>query len=406
MEKENKVEDKIEEAKIEAKLEEVIVEAKLEEAKIEAKVEEALIEAKVEEAELNGKKCCGKGFCKRNKCCKKKGMILAAVVLILLVAGSFAYRSYMQKVDIGPVAIRAKVQKFIDANVPAGTTATIKDVTKQGDLYQVTVTANKQDIPLYVTPDGKSLIQQVIDLDKASQPQQPADSSAQAAAPDKTTADQKTDVPDVKLFVMSYCPYGTQMEKGILPVINALGSKIKFTLEFVNYSMHNDISQNDRKELDENLRQYCIQKNQPTKLDTYLACFLQKGQGTEASCLASAGIDAAQISSCATQTDTQYNVTKDFNDQSSYQGGSFPKFEVDQDDNVKYGVQGSPTLVVNGTTVSPGRDSESLLKAVCSGFANQPKECTQALSATAPSPGFGNAAATGAPAASCATPQK
>ena len=400
METENKIEE-------EKKVETVIAlpaetkgETKTEE-KVEAKKEEAKTEEKTAE-----KKCCGKGICSNKKNCKKYGMILAGIVLILLVGGSYAYKTYMQKVDIGQDAVKAKVQKFIDANVPAGTTATIKDISKEGDLYKVTVTANKQDIPLYVTRDGKSLIEQVIDLDKASQPQAAAAGQQAAAAPEKATADQKTDVPDVKLFVMSYCPYGTQMEKGILPAINALGSKIKFTLEFVDYSMHNNIAQNDRKELDENLRQYCIQKNQPTKLATYLSCFLQKGQGTEASCMATAGINAAQISSCATQADAQFNVTKDFNDQSSYQG-SFPKFEVNQDDNTKYGVQGSPTLVVNGTTVSPGRDSESLLKAICSGFTNQPKECTQALSATAPSPGFGTAAASSAaPAASCATPQQ
>jgi len=49
---------------------------------------------------------------------------------------------------------------------------------------------------------------------------------------------------------MSYCPYGTQIEKGILPVINALGNKIKFSLKFVDYAMHG------KKEIDENSRQY------------------------------------------------------------------------------------------------------------------------------------------------------
>jgi len=73
----------------------------------------------------------------------------------------------------------------------------------------------------------------------------------------------KKDVPEVELFVMSHCPYGTQMEKGILPVVELLGDKIDFKIRFVYYAMHGE------KEVNEEARQYCIQKEQKDKFISY-----------------------------------------------------------------------------------------------------------------------------------------
>ena len=36
----------------------------------------------------------------------------------------------------------------------------------------------------------------------------------------------KKEKPEVELFVMSHCPFGTQIEKGMLPVARLLGDKI------------------------------------------------------------------------------------------------------------------------------------------------------------------------------------
>ncbi len=345
----------------------------------------------------------GKGAACKEKMCafvgKNKKTIIAVLVLIVLVVGSFVYSKYLKSTDIGLVAAKAKIQKFIDANVPAGTIATIKDIAKEGDLYKVTLSVNGQDIPLYLTRDGKNLIQQLIDIDKASQKQSDATNPAAASA-EKSVPDQKQAVPDVKLFVMSFCPYGTQMEKGILPVLSALGSKIKFSLEFVDYSMHG------ANEIDENLRQYCIQKNQPTKLNAYLTCYLKVGQGTADACMKTAGINAAQVASCTAQTDAQFSVKANAADQTKWDNGSYPPFAVNKDDNTAYGVQGSPTLVVNGTAVSANRDPASLLKTICSGFTTAPKECSKVLSTTTPAPGFGTGTTTAGTSsgAACATP--
>ena len=160
-----------------------------------------------------------------NKLINKK-LIIAIIVLVVIVGGGLAFRAYLKKIDVGPDAIKEKFQTFIKNNAPADAKVEIKDITKEGDLYKMTISANGQEVPVYVTRDGKKLIQQPVDLD-----QKPDTQNANTQAAAKIEAEQKTDIPTVDLFVMSYCPYGLQMERGILPAVEALGNKIKFNLK-------------------------------------------------------------------------------------------------------------------------------------------------------------------------------
>ncbi len=335
--------------------------------------------------------------CSLEKCKKHMSKIIALVLLVVILGGFGYYKLVWQKHNLTEAQAKAKVDDFINNNLmQSGMKANITSITKEDGMFKVMVSigtgAQKQDITSYLSADGTKFFPSVMDIAQIeSQAKQKPDANQTAAAAQQPIP--QTDKPTVELFVMSYCPYGTQIEKGILPVLTALGSKINYTLKFVSYSMHNDLATNDRKELDENLRQYCIQKNQPTKLNAYLTCFLKKGQGTEADCMKSAGITATTVATCMTQADAQFNVTKDFNDKSTYQG-SFPLFEVNKADNDKYGVKGSPTLIINGVEASAaGRDSASLLKTICSGFKTAPKECSTTLSSAAPAAGFGEGAA-------------
>lgn len=324
--------------------------------------------------------------CKNGQCdCKhKKTAITVVVVLLILIVAGIGYKMYRTKVDIGQVAVKAKVEKFVSENVPATVKTEIGDAVKEGQLYKVVVKVDKQEIPLYVTQDGKKLITQgIIDLD-----QKPADDAKQAQEPEKTEADVKAEVPTVDLFVMSYCPYGLQMERGILPAVEALGNKIKFNLKFTSYTLHG------QKEVDENVNQYCVQKVAPTKLSKYLQCFWKDSKTAESkaaasSCMKAVGINSAQVATCVKTTNDKFKPTE-------------KAFDIDKEENVKFGVQGSPTLVINGTKVSSGRDSASVLKAICSGFTTAPKECEKQLSTTSPAAGFTDQAlAGGASAASC-----
>ncbi len=201
----------------------------------------------------------------------------------------------------------------------------------------------------------------------------------------------KSSKPVVELFVMSYCPYGTQSEKGIIPAVEALGDKVDFKLRFVYYAMHG------QKELNENLRQYCIQKEQPSKLLDYLKCFLESGDYS--SCLESLNLN---VSDCMINADEEFSITSNFNDKSSWLSGQFPLCDIDKSLNTQYQVRGSPTLIINGVQARPSsRSPQSYLNVICSAFTSKPSACSESLSNTAYSPGFGYSTSNSEASGSC-----
>jgi len=182
--------------------------------------------------------------------------------------------------------------------------------------------------------------------------------------------------PEVEVFVMSHCPYGTQVEKGIIPVQELLGDKANIHIRFVHYIMHG------QQEANEQTRQYCIDKEQEDKFWSYLACFLDKSDS--AGCLDKEGIDKNKLRSCMDTADKEFNISGDL-----AAGQQYPRFRIHEDLSKQYGVQGSPTLVIDGKMTQANRDPESLKNAICDAFTIKPDECEQALSTTPPSPGFG-----------------
>lgn len=193
---------------------------------------------------------------------------------------------------------------------------------------------------------------------------------------------EKLDKPVVDLFVMSYCPYGTQMEKGTLPVIDALGNSVDWNIRFVYYSMHGE------KEVTEQHLQYCIQKETPDVYFDYLKCFLEDGNTDK--CLTANSLTKDQYSTCLKESDAEFNITANYDNKDSWLSGKFPMFDTDKALNAKYGVQGSPTLVVNGVKVeNQARDPASILSTICQGFKNKPEACNAKLPSVAYSTGLG-----------------
>ncbi len=214
----------------------------------------------------------------------------------------------------------------------------------------------------------------------------------------------KSAKPKVELFVMAYCPYGLQMEKAFLPAWDLLKNKADLSVKFVNYAMHG------KKEVDENTRQYCIEKDQPAKYSAYLKCFFSAGQnnGSEANyqgCLTQVGINASSLASCVSATDKQFGISAKYNDQASWLSGQFPQFPINDAENSKYGVQGSPTLVINGVQAQIARTPEAIKQAICAAFDNAPSECSQQLNNSSFQAGFGLAqvGAAGAASPGCGT---
>ncbi len=307
--------------------------------------------------------------------------ILSTLVLGIIV-GIFLINNFYSGVTGNVVSEDEAAQAILGfANSQTGGGVTLINVSEESGLYKVMVDYQNKSLPLYITKDGKNLVQGVMPLSVFEKPskQEPV---AQEIA--------KSDKPQVELFIMSMCPYGTQAEKGILPVLELLKDKIDFTLRFVSYAMHG------KNEIDENTRLYCVQKQAPEKLYDYMKCYLKENDAsTWEDCVSEVGIDKSEIDSCISSADTEFNITELFNDKSTWSGGRYPQYNVDKNLNTQYRVQGSPALVVNGAIVSSARSPSAYLNTICNAFNSAPSECSQTLSSENPSPGFGYSASAG-----------
>ena len=325
---------------------------------------------------------------KKSKPINKKFLAILVIAVIAIVAYSgYKNGKFDKALGVQPPMTVEEATKFVNDNLMSeGAAATVSEVTEENGLWKIKLTVSDQEYTTYLTKDKSTFFPQALSI--AEIQQQKTEAKKQVA--EKHTQDLaslvKSDKPTVELFVMSHCPYGTQAEKGILPVVKALGGKIDFKLKFCDYAMH------DEKELKEEMNQYCIMQNQGDKFISYLECFLADGDG--AKCLAQVGIDTTGLNTCVAATDTKYKIMANYANKTTWKNGTYPLFPVYQEDVTKYQVGGSPTLVVNGKTIETDRDSSSLLKTVCAGFTTAPAECSQALSSTAPSSGFGYAEGT------------
>jgi len=317
---------------------------------------------------------------------------IVGVILLLLMATTLsgcnlkdALSKNQSKKIINQEQAKEMLVKFIKETLLAGnpdTQVEVADIKEENGLYKIAISLKmgeqEQLVETYLSKDGKLFFpsaEMAMNIDEVTKQAQEAKKAAEEAAQQVAKEPVKNDKPVVDLFVMSYCPYGTQIEKGIIPVVEALGNKITFNLKFVNYTMHGD------KEAVENMRQYCIIKNSPAKLVGYLKCFLKSKAGEVADaekCMGALGINKVGIDSCMKTSNEQFGVK-----------AGETAFNVNKEDNEKYGIEGSPTLVINGATVSSGRDSASLLKAICGAFKTAPAACQKKLSEATPSAGFG-----------------
>jgi len=307
-------------------------------------------------------------------------LILLVFILILIGANTTIFSNIFSKNVKKILTIeeaKATAEKFINENLlPAGTKATIKNVTDEGDVYNINLDVAGQDYTSYMSKDGSKFFQSGVNMATFAEEQaaRQAAASASDTKANQATEVPKTDKPKVELFVMTECPYGLQAEKGILPALAALGNKIEAKIRFVHYFMHGD------KEEQETYNQICIREEQAAKFNAYLNCYVVSGD--TAACQTTAGINKAKLSGCAAAKAKDY-------------------YKVDSGFSEGYGVSGSPTLVINGVQSRAGRDAASYLAGICAAFTTKPAECSKELSSASPSSGFGAGSDSGGSAASC-----
>ena len=320
--------------------------------------------------------------------CSKEGCFvrdnfwkITSIILLLLVvvAGVLLLTENRNQLPVNETLecssnVGQETKNFLTTNFQLPTLDLISSVTSN-DLCLHTFQVEGQDLEIYTSLNGEVVFIPGLE---------PINKSEINLEGNETQTPQeipKTEKPVVELFVMSHCPYGTQVEKGILPAVDVLKDSIDFEIKFVNYAMH------DLLEVEEQLLQYCIQEEFNDKYNEYLYCFLEDGDTQR--CLDKLEITRDSLDACITETDTKYDIMSSYEDKSSWVNGRFPKFLIHNEDNLKYGVQGSPTLVINGTVIESNRDPQSLLNTICSGFETLPRACNEVLSSQSPTPGFG-----------------
>jgi protein-disulfide isomerase len=306
----------------------------------------------------------------------KKENVWMSISIILLVALviSLGFNYSCKGISGNVISEDAAGEKAVDfiKNSFGADVSTFDNVTDLGYIYIMNVPYQGQDIPVYVTKDGKYFISSAIDMEAAS---------ATPSAPTTPTPTEvvKSDKPIVDGYFFSYCPYGTQFEKAMIPVYNLLKNKADFNIVFIG-AMHGEY------EKIESLRQICVQKEYgKDKLWAYFEKFLASTDigscNGGASCLApyltaimkNLSIDESKIETCmANDAEALYNAD-------IQKAGSL-------------GISGSPTFVINGAQVQVARSPEAIKTAICNAFTTAPSECSQTLSSTAASPGFGSGA--------------
>ncbi len=276
---------------------------------------------------------------------------------------------------------KAKAEDFITGNlVQPGTEFDITDVEKEGNLYKITVGLQGQEIESYMSADYTKFFPSVLDMTE-----EPADEGAQQEQ-EQTQDIPKSDNPEVQLFTMSYCPYGNQAEDLMIPVVDLLGNSVTIEPHYIFYENYQGggpdyciddesiyCSMHGVEEANQNLRELCVFNNQQEKYWDFVdnsnqMCTVNDIETCWTEAAEDAAVNTASVESCFNQNALAY-----------------AKEEKELTDEL--GVQGSPTLIINGVKYQGSRSAEGYKTAICEAFNNPPEECEQVLSDTAAAAG-------------------
>lgn len=311
---------------------------------------------------------------------KENPWILATIILGIIAVSIIvvSFKGNITGYAVSEEKASENLVNYLNSIVPKGqvTYVSSEDI---GTLYQVTVEYQGDKIPLYVTKDGKYYTVQLSPMESS-----PLDS--ETSQPPQEIP--KTDKPVVEAFVFSYCPYGLQFEKALLPVYKILKAKADIRLVAIG-AMHGQYEET------ESIRQICIEKEYGRdKLFDYLEKFMGKTEigdcnGNEEcsnplveGIMAQLSIDKTKINNCIA-------------------GEGQSLYEKDMLRAQELGISGSPTFVINNVKISVSRSPSAVKDAVCSAFTQAPSECSQTLSSESATPWFGYSTSSSSSTATC-----
>lgn len=289
-------------------------------------------------------------------------LLIGVAVIAVIIVGAliFADSKGISILGSSNDQIAKKVVDYINNNGLSSTPAEIVKVGQDSGLVKVTLKIGSSQFDSYATKDGKLLFPQAFNMQEQKGAQA---SNSPSATPGPVS---KVDSPMLEAYVVSRCPYGLQEQRAMAEAIKAVPSLANYVKVRYMGSVNGNklISMHGDAEAAENLRQICIREEQPAKYWSYVGC--QMKSGDTAGCEKSTGVDSAKLNSCI--SDPKKGVAyaqKDF------------------DLNTKYGVQGSPTLILNAGLVDEstygGRTADAVRAMVCAGAKTEPGFCSQKL---------------------------
>ena len=300
-------------------------------------------------------------------------ILVCIAIIAIIITGGLIYANSNPGFSLPTIfgmsdqQVGAKVIKYINENQLASSPATLVKVSEVSGLVKVTIKIGTSQFDSYATKDGNFLFPQAFEMNpKKTSATTNNNTSANAGSNTAPTQVTKTDKPMLEAFVVARCPYGLQMQRAMADAVKNMPSLAQYLkVRYMGSVSGNKlISMHGDAEATENLRQICIREEQSAKYWNYVSC--QMKSGDTAGCEASTGIDPAKLNSCV--SDPKKGIAyaqKDF-DLSS-----------------KYGVSGSPTLILNGGTISEtgfgGRSSDGVKSMVCAGFNSPAGFCSTKL---------------------------
>jgi glutaredoxin len=194
-----------------------------------------------------------------------------------------------------------------------------------------------------------------------------------------TIAPVKSARPTVDLYVMSFCPYGTQAETAMGPVVDLLKSKadirIRYLTTISGTTVDSVTSLHGPAEAKEDLRQICINKYYPEQYWSYINAFNQQ-------CYPS-WRNATVLDSCQKNTTAALSIDSAKIDTCAEGSEGITLLKADEAAAGNDHARVSPMLFINGVLYSGARTPDAYKQGICAYFETTPAECSVNLTAPA-----------------------
>lgn len=276
------------------------------------------------------------------------------------------------------------LNKSVLQNGQIATLVSVSDLKGSG-VVQIKIKIADKTYDSYATKDGKLLFPEAFTIGSgttASAVNNTQPSNNQTAQNTQDTQDNKPQITPANVakvaktsldaYVVSRCPFGLQMQRAMAEAIKNVPSLAEYTKVRYIGAVSSDgktiTAMHGNEEAQENLRQICIREEQPTKYWPYVACQMKSKDAADG-CLSSTGVNVAKLNSCMSDPS---------------KGVAYAKVDFALQN--KFGVQGSPTLILNEQEISEnsfgGRSADAIRNIVCSSSTTQSSFCSTKLNAT------------------------